>query len=700
MNIKGFWKSALTVLVCLSLISGATYAIFTDGGSVGIVATNGKVEVEAGIIPGSLITYSVQPIEGTNGYISALNPAGSFANGGNAKLSGLLFNDSAESTIRDTDMAKDMVSYGLSQANQNVSDGIGLCRVTIRGLMDAIEIIDLAIDKGASGKDMLKLTKGIEYIKNYTSKGVALATSAKYFSGEKVVIQYGGSVGEAYEFYAPDLGAEAYTFSETDGIEKLNAAITALEGEITRINGVIDDLCELSSAEGNGDGIETSMYSNLSLSGMLPGDTAEFAIKVTNKSDVAIRYRTVWGIYGDLRDALTVTVKSSDGTLLSPFDPAAVSSTVWTNLGASSEPVTVIDYIFVSVTMNIDADEQYADKNCNISFRVEAVQGNTDDSIVDTQAFAVYSVEEKTLTLYSRKSITETVNQMHNGEEVRLYPIAHSWNGMTQSTGEAALINRMAYTVGNILNQGGLSRAAASADNGLSENPDKISSGMHINRPLGTPVPWNKEVIDKVVFADNLPIAETANWFANQNTLTEVVFQDGIVLERISFGTFMNCTALTAVTLPEGLKIIESSAFSGCTSLSSVTLPGTLEEIDCNVFKGCSSLTEITFPASLKMIGENSFASTGLTSAEFLGDMKAWVVLDTIYQLPAACKINKYFSSNSEPEEITLGSAEENAEALIFTYVGKGWCEKSFYEEQVILSEGLPSIGGNLSLIQ
>ena len=67
------------------------------------------------------------------------------------------------------------------------------------------------------------------------------------------------------------------------------------------------------------------------------------------------------------------------------------------------------------------------------------------------------------------------------------------------------------------------------------------------------------------------------------------------------------CSNLTSVILPEGLKVIEDYAFYGCSSLTSVTLPEGLKVVGDYAFEGCSSLTSATLPKGLQELGKGVF---------------------------------------------------------------------------------------------
>lgn len=82
---------------------------------------------------------------------------------------------------------------------------------------------------------------------------------------------------------------------------------------------------------------------------------------------------------------------------------------------------------------------------------------------------------------------------------------------------------------------------------------------------------------------------------------------------------FKDCTALTGVRLPEGLTSIGEAAFESCEKLTSVRLPEGLTAIGSYAFYRCSALSSITIPASVRSMGMVVFAyCSGLTGAEIL----------------------------------------------------------------------------------
>lgn len=59
---------------------------------------------------------------------------------------------------------------------------------------------------------------------------------------------------------------------------------------------------------------------------------------------------------------------------------------------------------------------------------------------------------------------------------------------------------------------------------------------------------------------------------------------------------FYNCSSLTSITLPEGLKRLDDEVFSGCSSLTSVTFLGSDVEMGWDVFVDCPNLKTIYAP--------------------------------------------------------------------------------------------------------
>lgn len=92
--------------------------------------------------------------------------------------------------------------------------------------------------------------------------------------------------------------------------------------------------------------------------------------------------------------------------------------------------------------------------------------------------------------------------------------------------------------------------------------------------------------------------------------------------------TFYNCPKLKDVTLAEGIKLLMNRMFLNCTAITSITLPSTLTRVN-SAFIGCSGLTEITFPETVVEIGSLADC-TGLTTLS----------------IPSNVNVNDFFCTN------------------------------------------------------
>ena len=124
--------SIITIMLCVAVIAGATFALFTDNGGVDIAVTSGKVSVSAAVDTNSMTLYSPASVNEKGEVVNADNSASqtAFANGGTAKvdeygtlaLNGLTPGDKAEFRIKITNNSdvnyKQRVSFALSSGDE------------------------------------------------------------------------------------------------------------------------------------------------------------------------------------------------------------------------------------------------------------------------------------------------------------------------------------------------------------------------------------------------------------------------------------------------------------------------------------------------------------------------------------------------------------------------------------------------------
>ncbi|MDE6009898.1 MAG: leucine-rich repeat domain-containing protein [Muribaculaceae bacterium] len=71
--------------------------------------------------------------------------------------------------------------------------------------------------------------------------------------------------------------------------------------------------------------------------------------------------------------------------------------------------------------------------------------------------------------------------------------------------------------------------------------------------------------------------------------------------------TFMDCTELTGITLPESIRKIGERAFTSCISLKNITIPRGVRTIGERAFSGCTGITEVNFECESATMGEGAF---------------------------------------------------------------------------------------------
>ncbi len=98
--------------------------------------------------------------------------------------------------------------------------------------------------------------------------------------------------------------------------------------------------------------------------------------------------------------------------------------------------------------------------------------------------------------------------------------------------------------------------------------------------------------------------------FYGCSNLTEVVFEEGSMLNEVGNGTFRNCTALPEITFGDHLVTIGNNTFVSCHSLTKLDFGRGSEEgvsFGKTTLKFCSNLETLVMPEIFLTTGENPF---------------------------------------------------------------------------------------------
>jgi len=118
--------------------------------------------------------------------------------------------------------------------------------------------------------------------------------------------------------------------------------------------------------------------------------------------------------------------------------------------------------------------------------------------------------------------------------------------------------------------------------------------------------PWYsyRETIKSVEIKSG--VTSIGNWsFMECSNLVNVIIPDDV--NNIGMGAFYKCISLPAITIPDSVVKIGIKLFEECNNLSDVKLSNQLTTIPMRMFYNCFSLSEIKLPESVTTIGESAF---------------------------------------------------------------------------------------------
>lgn len=217
---------------------------------------------------------------------------------------------------------------------------------------------------------------------------------------------------------------------------------------------------------------------------------------------------------------------------------------------------------------------------------------------------------------------------------------------------------------------------------------DEVSDYMFYNMPAlkHIALPATATKIGQYALANNLKLEQVElgdavtsigtsafyDYYNESTKLTSINLPDGLL--TIGQEAFRG-TGLTSVTIPAGVKRIESYTFYECDKLTTVTLPDGVEYIGSHAFYGCDIFESVSIPTQVTKIDEYAFASCPK--------------LATPIVIPAGCQTigNYAFSDNYLIPSVTF------SEGSTLTTIGSYAFDECKKLEEVTLPESLTSLG-------
>ena len=310
MKKKTILSSLLTIILCLSLIAGSTYALFTSEDQINIAVTSGKVSLTAAI-------------EGiTTSSMGVAQADGKFANGGSAKLE----NDGSFTIALMT--PGDKVSFSIVGTNESTVST--LYRYIIECVDDTklMEVLDVTIGQSkyeelvsytsawgtlAAKEEMPVVNVTIEMPTDVDNNYQDLSTSFKV-TVEAVQGNAGKNDPETVKFlpdewdgtvdtswYNSEDPLTEYTLSTAEqfhGLSELISGNTTFAGVTITLENDLDLYCEDTSASADGDPVTFRPIGDHSKGGTFEGVFDGNGHTISNLYQNGWDLGYEWGVYG------------------------------------------------------------------------------------------------------------------------------------------------------------------------------------------------------------------------------------------------------------------------------------------------------------------------------------------------------------------------------------------------------------------
>ena len=387
----------------------------------------------------------------------------------------------------------------------------------------------------------------------------------------------------------------------------------------------------------------------LTLDRLAPGDGVTFDIKLTNKSNIDVKYRVVIGeaTGGDLADALDITVNGDK------YEGAI--NTEWNEVAANAD----IPSVPVKVELPVAADNDYAEKTVSLDITVEVVQASIKD--------------------------TESAKKFTRDTEYKLTGIkASGGNGVLRVTYGTLTINGV-----------GTLKAVESSDhyamaiwaNGANSKVI-INGGKYVQEITGTDTQY-----DLIYASDKATIeiyggtfqCATPQWTLNclDNSGSKIYVMGGKFYKFNPAEPHVQPEGTEEIIVPEGYEVIKDGDWYEVRLAEGKFGAGTGAYDDFNdAIKGASneSNVKVTLPANASVELENGVANEGeARDLTFVGDGTQTVDVVTKATYAEGGMLSYQRGSKFTFKNMTVQAGEGDFDGIV--------CDELVYENCVIMGK-------------
>ncbi|MBQ2810334.1 MAG: leucine-rich repeat protein [Clostridia bacterium] len=351
----------------------------------------------------------------------------------------------------------------------------------------------------------------------------------------------------------------------------------------------------------------------------------------------------------------------------------------------------------VTIPSNVITIEDYAFNNCNKLVEIynltslDISSASDSDLIIHTSSseqsvlktindYVFWTRDNKIYLMAYKGNITEiTLPDSYNGKDYEIYKYAFYYqDDITKITIPSGVTAIGTYAIAN----------ATSLENVTI--PNSVTSIADYAFSNCTALKYN--VYDTASYLGNAD--NPFLWLMNANDKKIASCQIHEDTKYINNSAFYNCTALTSITIPDGVTTIGKSAFQNCTALASIVVPGNVKIIGAYAFSDCTSLISATISDGVTKIGNYAFYDCDLletiTIPSSITEMGEYILPDSVAMKCNAYDNALYLGNDTNPYLLLLNVTDENITSCKIHENTKFIYSSAFYDCDSLTSITIP----------